>query len=181
MALILPVVVKSVIQPVQWWPGGSSLLVARSSFWNGNIATLNLLLPDGLTNLATSLTASADGITAAAVSLPGGKVVVTGLAAPVTVGTVVITGTAGQFSCAASTLAVGNYLTLSGTYGGTGSIAGYASPTVYKISVTNGTTTFTLTDLFGNALVTAAGTPSGLTYTLGNIDINLQAIPTNLN
>jgi len=106
---------------------------------------------------------------------------VTGLAAPVTLGTVAITGTAGQFSCAASTLAVGNLLTITGTYGGTGSITGYANPTVYKISATNGTTTFTLTDLFGNALVTTAGTPSGLTYTLGNIDINLQAIPTNLN
>jgi len=79
--------------------------------------------------------------------------------------TVVITGTAGQFSCAAASLFVGQQLTISGTFGGTGSITGYVNPTTYLISATNGTTTFTLVTLTGAALVTTAGTPTGLTYT----------------
>jgi hypothetical protein len=78
---------------------------------------------------------------------------------------VAITGTAGQFSCTATTLAVGASLVISGTLGGTGSITGYTNPTVYLISATNGSTTFTLTTLTGAAIVTTAGTPTGLTYT----------------
>ena len=82
---------------------------------------------------------------------------------------VVITGVAGQFSCAASslTLVVGQSLTISGTFGGTGSITGYANPTTYYIVATNGTTTFTLsTTAGGSGVKTTAGTPTGLTYTL---------------
>jgi hypothetical protein len=79
--------------------------------------------------------------------------------------TVVITGTDGQFSCATTTLAVGQVVTISGTYGGTGSIAGYINPTNYYIIATNGTTTFTLsTSATGNGITTTAGTPTGLTY-----------------
>jgi hypothetical protein len=82
--------------------------------------------------------------------------------------TVVITGTAGQFSCAATpqTLVVGQAVTISGTAGGTGSITGYSDPTTYLISATNGSTTFTLTTTAGSAIITTAGTPTGLTYTL---------------
>ena len=83
-----------------------------------------------------------------------------------TLATVVITGVAGNFSCTATTLAVGNTVTISGTFGGTGSITGYANPTSYLISDTNGTTTFQLTTLSGAAVVTTAGTPTGLTYKL---------------
>jgi hypothetical protein len=85
-----------------------------------------------------------------------------------TLSTVVITGTAGQFSCAAAALAVGQTLTISGTYGGTGSITGYSNPTTYLIAATNGSTTFQLTTLTGAAIVTTAGTPTGLTYTIGS-------------
>jgi hypothetical protein len=75
-----------------------------------------------------------------------------------TLATVVITGIAGDFSCTSTTLAVGNTVTISGTYGGTGSITGYANPTSYLISDTNGTTTFKLTTLSGAAVVTTAFT-----------------------
>lgn len=81
---------------------------------------------------------------------------------------VTITGTAGQFSCALSgvTLTVGQQIVISGTFGGTGSITGYTSPTTYFITATNGSTTFTLsTSIGGTAVVTTAGTPTGLTYT----------------
>jgi hypothetical protein len=83
-----------------------------------------------------------------------------------TLSSVVITGTNGQFSCTSTTLNVGQQITISGTFGGTGSITGYKNPTTYLISVTNGTTTFTLTNLDGSAIVTTAGTPTGLTYTV---------------
>jgi hypothetical protein len=83
-----------------------------------------------------------------------------------TLSTVVITGSAGQFSCASTYLAVGMRVTISGTFGGGGSITGYSNSTTYRISVTNGSTTFTLTTTGGTAIVTGAGTPTGLTYTL---------------
>jgi hypothetical protein len=75
----------------------------------------------------------------------------------------VITGTGGQCSCAAATLVVGDVVNIAGTFGGTGSITGYVNPTNYKISVTNGSTTFTLQTLAGGAIVSVAGTPTGLT------------------
>jgi hypothetical protein len=56
-------------------------------------------------------------------------------------------------------------VTIAGTAGGTGSITGYSNPTTYAISATNGSTTFTLQTLVGGAIVTTAGTPTGLTYT----------------
>lgn len=93
-----------------------------------------------------------------------------------TISTVIITGTGGQFSCGAATLTVGQSVTISGTYGGTGSITGYSNPTTYYIGATNGTTTFTLVSSYaaaisgtGGAIVTAAGTPTGLTYTVNSV------------
>jgi len=86
-----------------------------------------------------------------------------------------ITGTAGQFSCTTTGLYTGMQVTISGTLGGTGSITGYANPTTYVISATNGTTTFTLTTLSGSAIVTTTGTPTGLTYTLTNV-LNVTAV-----
>jgi hypothetical protein len=93
-----------------------------------------------------------------------------------TLSTVTITGSAGQFSCASTYLAVGMRVTISGTYGGTGSITGYSNPTIYRISVTNGSTTFTLTTTGGTAIVTSAGTPTGLTYTLQGFISGSQTI-----
>jgi hypothetical protein len=77
-----------------------------------------------------------------------------------------ITGVTGQFSCNPATLAVGQTVTISGVKGGTGTITGYTNPTSYLISATNGSTTFTLTNLNGSTLVTSVGTPTGLTYGL---------------
>lgn len=87
----------------------------------------------------------------------------------ITLSGVQITGTAGEFSCSASAspLIVGQPLTISGTLGGTGTITGYSDPTTYYIIATNGSTTFTLSaTLNGSAIVTTAGTPTGLTYTV---------------
>ena len=96
-----------------------------------------------------------------------------------TLSTVAITGTAGQFSCAASPipLAVGQSLTISGTFGGTGSISGYTNPTTYYIIATNTSTTFTLSaTLGGAAITTTAGTPTGLTYQVAPTTLNVTAV-----
>jgi hypothetical protein len=96
-----------------------------------------------------------------------------------TLSTVAITGTAGQFSCAASPmpLVVGQSLTISGTYGGTGSISGYTNPTTYYIIATNASTTFTLSaTLGGAAITTTAGTPTGLTYQFAPTTLNVTAV-----
>ena len=89
--------------------------------------------------------------------------------ATTTLSGVTITGTAGEFSCSSSAvpLSVGQALTISGTFGGTGSISGYSNPTTYYIVATNGSTTFTLsTTKGGTGVTTTAGTPTGLTYTV---------------
>jgi acyl CoA:acetate/3-ketoacid CoA transferase alpha subunit len=92
---------------------------------------------------------------------------------------VTITGTAGQFSCTAApfALAIGQSLTISGTFGGTGSITGYTNPTTYYIIATNGSTTFTLSATSGGtAITTTAGTPTGLTYKYAPTTLNVTAV-----
>ena len=85
-----------------------------------------------------------------------------------TISGVAISGTGGQFTCTATTLAVGDLIAISGTFGGTGSITGYSNPTTYKVSAITGSgsavTGFTLTTTGDSAIVTTAGTPTGLTY-----------------
>ena len=88
-----------------------------------------------------------------------------------TLASVVISGIAGTFTCTATTLAVNDTLTITGTLGGTGTITSYATGTAYKVSAVTGSvgavTGFTLTTTAGVAIVTTAGTPTGLTYTVG--------------
>ena len=80
-----------------------------------------------------------------------------------------ISGTAGQFTCTATTLEVGDTIAVSGTLSGTGAITGYSNPTTYKVSSVTGTagaiTGFTLTTTADVAIVTTAGTTAGLTFT----------------
>jgi hypothetical protein len=86
---------------------------------------------------------------------------------------VAIDDVAGEFTCDAAALAVDDRVTITGTLGGTGTITGYATGTVFKVSAITGTspnvTGFTLTDEAGVAIVTTAGTPTGLTYTAETI------------
>ncbi len=99
--------------------------------------------------------------------------VVTTVSASTALAGVVISGTAGQFTCTATTLAVNDTITITGTLGGTGTITGYATGNVYKVSATNGTTTFTLQTTSSVAIVTTTGTPTGLTYTNANTGVKL--------
>ena len=82
---------------------------------------------------------------------------------------VAISGTGGQFTCTATTLAAGDRIRITGTLGGTGTISGYATGSIYTVSAVTGTspnvTGFTLTTEAGSALTTTTGTPTGLTYT----------------
>lgn len=108
-----------------------------------------------------------DGTTVIQLDVPRAVQVVTSTAAAITLAGVAITGTGGQISYTSQTgLVSGQYLTISGTYGGTGSITGYSNPTTYILTAVTATTA-TLTTTAGAAVVTTAGTPTGLTYTLG--------------
>ena len=79
-------------------------------------------------------------------------------------------GASGAFVCSATTLAVGDRVTVTGTYGGTGTWTGYLSGNTYVVSSVTGTspsvTGFSLVDasILG-ALTTTAGTATGLTFT----------------
>jgi len=88
-------------------------------------------------------------------------------------GTIAITGTAGQFSCDASSLVVGDTIKVTGTKGGTSTFTGYLTGNIYKVSAVTGTspnvTAFTLTTTTGAALSTVAGTLTGLTFSSGAI------------
>jgi hypothetical protein len=82
---------------------------------------------------------------------------------------VAISGTAGQFTCTATTLAVGDHIVIGGTITGTGSITGHTAGKIYEVSAVTGTspsvTGFTVTQEDGTAVVSTAGNGTGLTYT----------------
>jgi len=108
-----------------------------------------------------------DGTTVIQLDCARAVSVTTATAAATTLAGVAITGTGGQISFTSQTgLVSGQRLTISGTYGGTGSITGYTNPTTYILTAVTSTTA-TLTTTAGAAVVTTAGTPTGLTYTLG--------------
>ena len=92
---------------------------------------------------------------------------VAGTDTPVTLSNVAITSTAGAFSSANTTISSGALITISGTLSGnaTGAISGYANPTTYYVTATNGVNTFTLSTTEGGAnIVTTAGNTTGLTF-----------------
>ena len=88
---------------------------------------------------------------------------------PITLAGVAISNTTGGFTCTAANVAVSDLITITGTLGGTGTITGYTTGTEYKIDTVTGVapsvTAFTLKTTANVAIVTTAGTPTGLTYT----------------
>ena len=140
---------------------GTALTIAVTGATSGQVLKFNgtnfVPAADANTDAVTSVNTQTGTVvlTSENITEPANNIVLTGVA---------IAGTAGQFTCTAATLAVNQTVTITGTLGGTGTITGYTTGTVYTISVTNGTTSFTLTDA-GAAIVTTAGTPTGLTYT----------------
>jgi hypothetical protein len=81
---------------------------------------------------------------------------------------VAVTGTAGQCSCTSTSgLFIGQTVSVTGT--NTGSATGITSGVTYYIIATNYATTFTLSATSGGgAIVTTAGTTTGLVFTIGN-------------
>ena len=81
---------------------------------------------------------------------------------------VAIEGNGGEFTCDASSLSVGDRIIITGILEGTGTIVGYSSGNVYKVSTITGTSPnvigFTLTDESDVSVVTTVGTTTGLTY-----------------
>jgi hypothetical protein len=107
------------------------------------------------------------GTAAFSLDMPRGVRVTTATAAAATLSSVVIAGTGGQITFTSQAgLVTGQRLTISGTLGGTGTITGYTDPTTYVLTAVTATSA-TLTTTAGAAVVTTAGTPTGLTYTLG--------------
>lgn len=87
--------------------------------------------------------------------------------------TVVIADTAGNITCAATDIKIGDRVAISGTFGGSGSISNpaYSNPTTYQVIAINAGTAPAVTGLklgvaaTGATITTVAGTPTGVTYT----------------
>jgi hypothetical protein len=107
------------------------------------------------------------GVTALALDVPRAVSVTTATAAVATLSSVAVTGTAGQISYTSqSGLVTGQRVTVTGTLSGSATITGYSTPTTYILTAVTATTA-TLTTTAGAAVVTTAGTTTGLTFTLG--------------
>jgi hypothetical protein len=110
---------------------------------------------------------TAAGVSALSLDMPRGVRVTTATAAAATLSGVAIANTTGGITFTSQAgLVSGQRLTISGTLGGTGTITGYTDPTTYILTAVTATSA-TLTTTAGAAVVTTAGTPTGLTYTLG--------------
>jgi hypothetical protein len=119
------------------------------------LSTQNLLIGAGQTITGTGIPSSTTVVSA-------------NLRVPV-LNAVAVTGIAGQCSCTSTTgLYVGQTVAVSGTL--TGTATGITSGVTYFIIATNYATTFTLSASSGGAaIVTTAGTTTGLVFTLGQI------------
>jgi hypothetical protein len=105
--------------------------------------------------------------------------------APTVLSTVATDGTNGQFSYTGGALVVGQSVTITGQLAttATGSISGYpGATTTYYVSATNGTSTFTLSNTYINAiantgqLTTTQGTLTGLTVSINGFDQSKWAL-----
>jgi hypothetical protein len=138
----------------------AALGVFTSSVFLNSTTTMYLSTQDLLIGAGQSI--SGTGIPSST------TVVSTNLRVPV-LNAVAVTGTAGQCSCTATTgLYVGQTVAVSGTL--TGTATGITSGVTYFIIATNFSTTFTLSASSGGAaIVTTAGSTTGLVFTMGQI------------
>ena len=132
--------------PVKYYHGGGTAITGLSNNTGYFVSALGLAA--NTFRLATTAEAAA------------GRTALTGFA---------ISGTAGQFTCAATTLAVGDHIIIGGTITGTGSITSHTAGKIYEVSAVTGTspsvTGFTVTQEDGTAVVSTAGNGTGLTLT----------------
>ena len=132
--------------PVKYYHGGGTAITGLSNNTGYFVSALGLAA--NTFRLAASASAAA------------GRTALTGFA---------ISGTAGQFTCDATTLAVGDHIVIGGTITGTGSITGHTAGKIYEVSAVTGTspsvTGFTITQEDASAVVSTAGNGTGLTLT----------------
>lgn len=97
-----------------------------------------------------------------------------------TLASTAVVGTAGQCTCTATTynLTVGTAVATTGTL--TGTTTGIATSTTYYIIATNGSTSFILSATRGGtAIVTTAGTTTGLIFTINTSSARTTALYAN--
>lgn len=160
--------------PPMFWPEDTAFRIPTTAATSGSgTATLSFSQQPAIGGITITGTAGVFTYTSSEQLKVNQKVNVSGtITTPAVTPTATLTGvkivgTAGQFTCTSAVLQVGQTVTIAGTFGGTGTITGYSNPTTYRISATNGQTTFTLVSAAGSAIVTTVGTPTGVTYTVG--------------
>ena len=129
--------------------------------------------------LTTSNALIGAGQSVTGTGIPSGTTVASVAAANGVLGSVAVTGIAGQCSCTSTSgLFIGQTVSVTGT--NTGSATGITSGVTYYIIATNYSTTFTLSATSGGAaIVTTAGTTTGLIFTIGNYQkVTLSAAAT---
>jgi len=160
--------------PPMFWPEDTAFRIPTTAATSGSgTATLSFSQQPAITGVNITNTAGVFSYTSSEQLKVNQKITVSGtITTPAVVPTATLTGvkivgTAGQFTCTSAVLQIGQTITIAGTFGGSGTITGYSNPTTYRISATNGQTTFTLVSAAGSAIVTTVGTPTGVTYTVG--------------
>ena len=136
------------------------LTAAEAVVYNNGGSTSITGLTSGTTYYVSALGLAAGTFRlAASSSAAAGRTALAGVA---------ISGTGGQFTCTATTLAVGDHIVIAGTLG-TGTITGYTTGKIYEVSAVTGTspsvTGFTVTEEDGTAVVSTAGTIGTATLT----------------
>ena len=146
----------------------------------GSFSTTNLYLNstvDVTVPTTNSLIGAGQSVTGT--GIPSGTTVVSSALANGALAAVAVTGIAGQCSCTSTSgLFIGQTVSVTGT--NTGSATGITSGVTYYIIATNYATTFTLSATSGgSAIVTTAGTTTGLIFTIGNYQkVTLSAAAT---
>ena len=134
------------------------------------VFTYSVITTNGLTalTLSTNNDTIGAGQTVTGTGIPASTTVVSSALDFPNLEAVAVTGTAGQFSCTiTSGLFVGQRVTVGGVL--TGTATGLVSGVTYFIIATNNATTFTLSLTSGGAaIVTTAGTTTGLVFTLAS-------------
>ena len=120
---------------------------------------------------STTSVVRTNGTTVVQLDCPRAVSVTTATATGSALAGVATTGTAGQISFTSNAnVYTGQYVTVTGTAGGTGAITGYTNPTTYILSAVTATSATLLTTA-GGAVASTAGTITGLTFTLGTAPV----------
>jgi hypothetical protein len=151
------------LAPNHWAPTAALYCIASGG-------TLSSVFPTTVLQNGDLITGVGFAASTTRVSAGGGTATVTvtvGVSTSATVSTVVCAGTGGQFTCASGAPATGQYVQISGTNSGNMALTpAYSNPTYYLVTASNGSTSFTLAQQNGTALVSSGTSTTGLTFTI---------------